>query len=47
MNSILSPMVVFEKVTFEQRPEGDVGGSHHRLLWEECFRQKEKHEQRP
>lgn len=47
VNSLLSPGVLIGQVTFEKRPEGDVGRSHHRLLWEKCSRQKEKHVQRP
>lgn len=38
--SILKPMVLIGKVTFEQRSGGDVGRSHHKLLGEGHSRQR-------
>lgn len=32
VSSTLKPVVLIGKVTCEQGPAGDVGGSHHRLL---------------
>lgn len=32
VSSTLKPVVLIRKVTCEQGPEGEVGGSHHRLL---------------
>lgn len=41
VSSILNPVVLIGKVTLEQGPEGDVGGSHHILPGEGCSRQTE------
>lgn len=39
--SILKPVVLIGKETFEQSPAGDVGRSHHKLLGKGRSRQRE------